>query len=81
MSAWVVGRDDAACYVEEGDALNIGGMPTGEQQFASEIEAVRFAVMCEEDAIEPLRRSLKSLRARLRKLERTNAQAGGEEGE
>lgn len=69
---WVVGRDDAACYVEPGEVLSIGGMPTGEQSFASEIEAVRFAIMCEEDAIEPLKRNLRARRSRLRMLERAS---------
>ena len=75
MSGWVVGRDDAACYVEPGEVLSIGGMPTGEQGFPSEIEAVRYAIMCEEDAIGPLQRSLRSLRSRLRKLERNEQRA------
>jgi hypothetical protein len=70
---WIVGRDDAACYVEEGEPLKIGGMPTGEQGFDRELDAVRYALMCEEDAIGPLRRSISALRRRLRKLERTAA--------
>ncbi len=63
-----IGRDDSACYVEEGEPLNIGGMPTGEQAFDSEREAVEYALMCELDAIAPLRRSVKRLRARMRRL-------------
>lgn len=61
-SVWSVGRSDGGCYVEQSEPM------CGEQSFTSEREAVDYAIMCEVDAIEPLRRNLKTLRARLRKL-------------
>lgn len=69
MSVWVVGRDDGGCYVEQSDA--VGG---GTTDFATEREAVEYAIMCEIDAIEPLRRSLKTLRSRLRRVKRATSQ-------
>jgi len=69
--AWLVGRDDAACYIEQRDGDAVGG----EQSFASEAEATAYALSCEEAAIEPLRASIRRLRARLRKI--TPHQHGG----
>ena len=67
---WIVGRDDGGCYVENAEPAAPGGVSLGEAVFASEIEAVRYAVMCEIDTIEPLKANLRTLKARLRKLER-----------
>lgn len=68
---WLVGRDDGGCYVEQGERITFAdGVDSGEAVFGTEIEAVRYAIMCETDLIEPLIANRRTLRARLRKLER-----------
>lgn len=63
---WIVGRGDWACYVEQSDPLSIGGQPAGEVPFATEIEALEYAIMCDQDLADQLIRNLRDLKRRLR---------------
>ena len=68
MSCWIVGRGDPTIYVEPLEAM--GAVIVREMTFTTEIEALRYGIMCEEDAIKPMRENLRDMKARLRKLER-----------
>jgi hypothetical protein len=67
---WIVGRGDGGCYIENDFPMSIGGVRLGEAQFDTEVEALRWAVLCEEDAIRPLKANLRHLKARLRRAEK-----------
>lgn len=63
---WIVGRGDWECYVEQSVPLSIGGQRTGEVPFATEIEALEYAIMCDQDLADQMTRNLRDLKRRLR---------------
>lgn len=65
---WIVGRAGMGCFVEELDKPVDGTEP-----FTTEAEALRYAIMCDVDVIEPLRANLRAMRRRLAKIERTTS--------
>lgn len=72
---WIVGRGEWCCYVEEGEPLVVGGVTTGEATFRSEEDALRYAILCDEDVIRSLRENLKDLKKRYRKYARRAAKS------
>lgn len=65
---WLVGRGDGGCYVEEVDDRERTDL--GESEFDTEIEAVRWAIICDIDMRDPLTRNIHHMRKRLRRLEK-----------